>query len=100
MLRTVGIVDATIKIWVQSLVPIVVFGLFVGLVYWLLNIHSIADFMINAESEIKKVNWSSRKEIVVSTIVVIVVVVLLSAFLGATDIVFQFLFRGIGLLPS
>jgi preprotein translocase SecE subunit len=56
--------------------------------------------MINAESEIKKVNWSSRKEIMVSTVVVIVVVVFMSAFLGLTDIVFQFLFRGIGLLPS
>jgi len=63
------------------------------LIYWLLNKPNIADFMIAAEGEIKKVSWSSRREIVVSTFIVICVVVALAAMLWVTDMSFQLLFR-------
>ena len=53
----------------------------------------MADFLIAAEGELKKVNWSSRKEIAVSTFVVIIVVLLMAALLGATDFVFQLVFQ-------
>lgn len=81
------------NIWVESLVPI---GLCVGFgwfFYWLVNKPSIADFLIAAEGEIKKVNWSSRKEIIASTIVVICVVTLMACMLYFADLGFQFLFR-------
>lgn len=81
-----------LNLWVVSLVPV---GVFVGLailIYWLLNKPSVADFMIAAEGELKKVNWSSRQEVVVSTVVVIVVVVFMAALLGTTDLVFQMVF--------
>jgi preprotein translocase subunit SecE len=71
-------------------------GLFVVLgilIFWLVNKPSVADFMIAAESEMKKVSWSSRKEIAVSTFIVIVLVILLAVFLGVTDVGFQMIFE-------
>ncbi|OHB67799.1 MAG: preprotein translocase subunit SecE [Planctomycetes bacterium RBG_13_60_9] len=53
----------------------------------------MADFLVAAEGELKKVNWSSRKEIAVSTIVVIIVVIAMAVLLGATDLVFSMVFR-------
>ena len=79
-----------ISLWISTMVPV---GLFIGLsvlVMWLMNKPSMADFMIAAEGEMKKVNWSSRQEITVSTIVVISVVVTLAALLGFADFVLQF----------
>ena len=82
-----------LNLWVVTLVPVVVFGVFAALIYWLLNKPVLADFLIAAEGELKKVNWSSRQEVFVSTIVVIVVVIAMAVLLGATDMVFQLVFR-------
>jgi len=78
--------------WIIFVVPLIVWCAVAALTYWLLNKISVADFMIAAEGELKKVNWSSRKEVAVSTFVVIVVVVVMAALLGATDMVFQLVF--------
>ena len=80
---------ADIGLWVSTMVPV---GVFIGLsvlIMWLMNRPSIADFMIAAEGEMKKVNWSTRQEVTVSTIVVISVVILLAAMLGIADFVLQ-----------
>lgn len=82
-----------LNLWVVSLVPVAVFAAFGVLTYWLLNKPFLADFLIAAEGELKKVNWSSRREVFVSTIVVIIVVFAMAALLGATDMVFQLVFR-------
>ena len=79
-------------LWVQMLVPVFVFGAIAALLFWLANKPSLADFMISAEGEMKKVNWSTREEIVASTIVVIVVLVFMAALLGTTDLFFRTLF--------
>ena len=79
-------------LWVETMVPA---GLFVALgllIFWLVNKPAIADFMIAAEGEMKKVSWSSRKEIAVSTFIVIVVVILTAMLLGVTDLSFQMFF--------
>ncbi|UCC22317.1 MAG: preprotein translocase subunit SecE [Planctomycetota bacterium] len=79
-------------LWVKTMVPA---GLFVGfslLIFWLANKPSVADFMVAAEGEMKKVSWSSRKEIAVSTFIVIMVVILMAVLLGITDLVFQVFF--------
>jgi preprotein translocase subunit SecE len=81
-----------LNLWVVSLVPVGVFVGLAALIYWLLNKPSVADFMIAAEGELKKVNWSSRREVAVSTVVVIIVVVFMAALLGTTDLVFQMVF--------
>ena len=77
-----------IRLWVGTVVPLAVFGIIAWFLYWIVNKPSIADFMISAEGELKKVSFASRREIVVSTFVVITVVVLMSVLLGAADISF------------
>ncbi len=80
------------NMWVATMVPA---GLFVGLavlIFWLVNKASVADFLIAAEGEMKKVSWSSKQEITVSTIVVIVVLVTMAILLGTTDIGFKLFF--------
>jgi preprotein translocase subunit SecE len=79
-----------VGLWVETMVPGVIFLAVSALVFWLVNKPSVADFMIASEGEMKKVNWSSRQEIVVSTVVVISVVVILAVLLGAADFIFQF----------
>ena len=78
---------------ITAMVPAVILVVFSVVTYWLLNKPAVADFLIAAEGELKKVNWSSRKEIAVSTFVVIIVVLLMAALLGATDFVFQLVFQ-------
>jgi len=73
-------------------VPVAIGSVLSGLAFWLVNKPIIADFMIAAEGEIKKVSWSTRKEIAVSTFVVVVVVISISAILGVTDFGFQLFF--------
>ena len=80
-------------LWTVTMVPAGLFVVLGILVFWLVNKPSVADFMIAAESEMKKVSWSSRKEIAVSTFIVIVLVILLAVFLGVTDLGFQMIFE-------
>ena len=80
------------NIWIVTLVPAGVCVGFGLLIYWLVNKVTIADFMIAAEGEIKKVSWSSRREIMVSTFIVICVVTLLGALLGVVDVGFRWFF--------
>ena len=91
--RLYQVLEATdLGLWVKIMVPA---GLFVALcllVLWLVNTPSVANFMIAAEGEMKKVSWSSRKEIAVSTFIVIVVVIIMAVLLGVTDITFQLFF--------
>ena len=79
-------------LWVETMVPAGLFIVLALFISWLMNKPSIADFMIAAEGEMKKVSWSSRKEIAVSTFIVIVVVVIMAVLLGATDLTFRTFF--------
>ena len=81
-----------LNVWVQTLVPAALLVVFGMLSFWVVNKPSMADFMIAAEGEMKKVSWSSRQEIIVSTGIVIAVVVLMAALLGVTDLVFAAVF--------
>jgi preprotein translocase subunit SecE len=92
--RLYQVLQATdLGLWVKVMVPA---GLFVALsllVFWLVNTPSLANFMIAAEGEMKKVSWSSRKEIAVSTFIVIMVVIIMAVLLGVTDMTFQLFFK-------
>jgi preprotein translocase subunit SecE len=83
---------ADLGLWVATMVPAGVFVGFALLIFWLSNKPLVADFLIAAEGEVKKVSWSSRKEIAVSTFVVIVLVVIMAMLLGATDLSFKLFF--------
>jgi preprotein translocase SecE subunit len=79
-------------LWIETFIPVVLFAVLAILIFWLVNNHRVADFMIAAESEMKKVSWSSRQQITDNTKVVIVVVIVMAILLGVTDLVFRTFF--------
>jgi preprotein translocase subunit SecE len=74
-----------------------VYGL---VVFWLMNKPNNADFLIATDSEMKKVNWTSRKELWGSTKVVIVFMFLIAGMLFGFDIIFGYFFYFINVLKS
>ncbi len=93
-LRLYQILQATaLNLWVQTLVPAGLFVVFAILIYGVVNKQNIADFMIASEGEMKKVSWSSKQEIIVSTTVVISVVIFFAILFWILDLVFAWLFN-------
>lgn len=88
-------VTQTLGLWLSICVPLGIMVIVCGFLYWLVNKPTVADFLIAAEGELKKVSFSSRREIAVSTFVVIVVVVLMAVMLGFTDFVFDLFFTNV-----
>ena len=91
---SLDVTEAT-GMWISATVPLGLFAVIIAFLYWLVNRHTVADFMISAEGELKKVSFSSRQEIFVSTFVVIVVVVFMAALLGAADFLFDLFFTNV-----
>ena len=87
------LLSRTNNIWLYTLVPSGVCAAIALLIFWLVNKPNIADFMIAAEGEIKKVSWSSRREIVASTTIVIGVVLSMGVMLVGVDALFRGLFE-------
>ncbi len=48
---------------------------------------SIGKFINQVKTEMKKVAWPSKQEIITSTVVVIVTTVILAIYIGACDVV-------------
>jgi preprotein translocase subunit SecE len=96
----VYVVDITA--WTKWLQTGITLGLLVGLgllTFWIVGVNRKAcDFMIATEGEMKKVNWSSRREILGSTKVVIMFTILLAVILFVVDLVFMSFFSWIGVL--
>ena len=90
--------------WVQYVQISVAVGVFLGfglLGYWALALNrKLCDFLIATEGEMKKVNWTSRKEIIGSTKVVIFVMVSLAVLLFVVDVGFMVFFNAIGVLKG
>jgi len=66
-------------------------GLTLGLcllAWWLINRPKHAEFLINTDGEMKKVNWATRRELIGSTKVVIGFMFLTAALLFGYDIIF------------
>jgi preprotein translocase subunit SecE len=57
-----------------------------------------ADFLIATDSEMKKVNWTTKKELIGSTKVVIFFVILISLLLFVLDVIFGYFFHLIKVL--
>jgi preprotein translocase SecE subunit len=82
-------------------IPVAVLMIFGLLGYWALALnHRICDFLIATEGEMKKVNWSTRKDIIGSTKVVVLVVIFMSILLFIVDIFFMSFFSAIGILRT
>lgn len=88
-------VTAALGLWITVIVPLALFAAVVAFLYWLVNRPTVADFMISAEGELKKVSFSSKKEIAVSTFVVIVVVFAMALMLGLADFCFNLFFSNV-----
>lgn len=66
---------------------------------WLVGVKPGAvEFLIATDMEMKKVNWSTRKDILRSTNVVIFVSLVMTVALFGIDFIFQTFFKAIGIL--
>src|SRR3954469_4109669 len=84
------------SLWV-ALIFLIAYG--IG-VFWFMNRPTNAEFLIATDSEMKKVNWTSRKELIGSTRVVIGFMFLIAGFLFGIDIVFGYVFHWMGILKN
>ena len=75
-----------------------IFGFFLYYFIWL-KPRSV-DFLVATESEMKKVNWSSRREVVGSTIVVIMLSAGIAGFCKVWDLIFVTFFSAIKVLDT
>lgn len=67
--------------------------------YWYVGVaRRPVEFLIASDGEMKKVNWTSYREVKGSTIVVIVATFLIAGILYLVDMGFSFLFSTIGVL--
>lgn len=66
--------------------------------FWLMNKPDNVDFLIATDSEMKKVNWTSRKELIGSTKIVVIFMLLIALFLFVVDLVFAELMKLIHVL--
>ena len=58
------------------------------------------DFLVATETEMKKVNWSTRREITGSTIVVILLAAGIAGFCKVCDLLFFWVFSSINVLDT
>ncbi len=75
------------------------FGLW-GVGSWLafraVNLPLFADFLISVESELARVTWPARTEVIQATVVVISTMFFLGAFLFVIDLIWTYTFTLIG----
>jgi len=69
-------------------------GLWFG--FRVVNWPRFADFLISVEAEMGKVTWPSKSELIRASVVVIVTIVILAISLFMFDVVWQWLFKLIG----
>ena len=88
-------------VYVQGGVSIIVIT-FCGLIgYQLIGRKpKFVDFMISTEGEMRKVNWSTRREIVGSTILVILLTLFIAIFCKIADLAFSTFFQWVDVLQS
>jgi preprotein translocase SecE subunit len=70
------------------------------LAWHLMNKPANVDFLIATDSEMKKVNWTSRKDLIGSTKVVIAFMFIIAALLFVIDVVFGYVFYFIRVLKT
>lgn len=72
-----------------------------ALLYWIVGLgRRTNDFFIATEGEMKKVSWSSRREVVRSTKVVITTTLMMAAILFVADLLFMWFFSSINVLKG
>jgi len=69
-------------------------------VFYYMNRPGSVDFLIATDSEMKKVNWTSRKELLGSTKVVILFMFIIAVYLFLMDVGFGYFFWAIGVVKE
>ena len=86
------------KPYLEYGIPAAVFAALGVAVFFYVNKPNVVDFLVATETEMKKVSWSNRAELVGSTAVVIVTIFALALFIYFADTIFIYVFRnGLGL---
>ncbi len=85
------------RVYVQYGAAAVVFVALGTVAFFWVNKPKVVDFLVATESEMKKVSWSSKAELVGSTLVVIGTVVTMGLLIFVCDVVFKFVFDTMGL---
>lgn len=83
----------------SAAVLIILIGFVIGY-YFCATKPASSEFLISTDMEMKKVNWSTRKEIMSSTWVVVAAALLLSLSLFLIDMGFKWFFGAIGILAT
>jgi preprotein translocase subunit SecE len=87
--------------WLAPVIALAVSAVIAAVVWWLVGVNrKSVDFLIATESEMKKVTWSSRKEVWGATKVVIGMVIFLAFGLFCVDFGFTWFFWKIGVLKA
>ncbi len=81
---------------VQLGVPLGIWLVFCWIAFRAVNFSRFADFLVSVESELEKVTWPSRREVVQATIVVLCTMFFLGLFLFLIDLLWTWLFSVIG----
>ena len=74
-------------------VPVVVLAVLVGAGLYLLNRPRVADFLIETQSELDKVSWPSKQQVLGSTGAVLLLVLMVGIYLYGVDGVVDLVFR-------
>ena len=89
------------ELYVAATGTIVLGGIITAITYYLVFVKPRSvDFLIATEGEMKKVNWSTRREIIGSTTAVIMTSLILAVYCWVLEIGFVAFFRAIKVLDS
>ncbi|MCP4785146.1 MAG: preprotein translocase subunit SecE [Fuerstiella sp.] len=73
-------------------VPLGIWVLLCWVAFRVVCVPQFADFLISVESELEKVVWPGRRQVMQSTVVVIVTMLFLGTFLSGVDFVWKWFF--------
>ncbi|MCA9291992.1 MAG: preprotein translocase subunit SecE [Phycisphaerales bacterium] len=91
----------TPPIYISASAAVIWMGAFGLLGYYLIGVNRrVVDFMIATEGEMKKVNWSTRREIMGMTWVVIMLAIYIALWTQAFDLLFITIFRFLRVLEA
>ena len=88
-------------VYVQAGTAVIFIGVLAVICYYLIGVHKrVVDFLIATEGEMKKVNWSTRREIMGSTWVVIGLTFIVATIIAFLDMAYSMMFQALKVLDS
>jgi preprotein translocase subunit SecE len=79
----------------RFLVPGILLAVGIWVSFRMVNTPSIADFLIAVETEMTKVSWPTRDEVIRSSIVIIFLIFTLAGILAVYDLFWWFVLRAL-----